>query len=925
MAAAFTPGQEDLARQRLAPRTHDRSEPPAPITTLLICLLLAAGTLALYWPVCHFPFLNYDDQVYVTENAHVQTGLNPQSVWWAFSNVEAAFWHPLTWLSHILDCQLYGLNSGGHHLTSLLLHVANTLLLFGVLSQMTRALWRSAFVAALFGWHPLHIESVAWIAERKDVLSTFFLLLTLWSYARYARHAQIKNQKSKIKIYYALSLFFFALGLMSKPMLVSLPFVLLLLDYWPLGRVSRNTEHGTRGAPPLHHSTTPLLRLLFEKLPFFLLSAAASVLVYWTEHQAGAIPTLAAVPLVFRIANAILSCASYLRKMVWPSDLAAFYPYPDSFRIWHAAVVGLLLAALTIFALRQHRWRFLTVGWLWYLVTLAPVSGLVQVGRHGMADRYTYIPLIGIFILIAWGGAETVGSALRSSKLSASRKETSPPAFPCFRRFPLFKFVSDFGFRISVFPLCGLVPLVALAGCLITSSRQLCYWQGDFGLFEHALAVTKKNTAAHCHVAWRLMSDGKIAQALEHYRTALQIDPSVEGVHYALGNWHRREGRLEDARAEYFAELQINPRAALPRNNLGLVLAALGKDNEALECFKKALAAKPDCVDAHNNLANMLDRKGKPDDAMAHYLAALRLLPKQSAAHRDLPRMLHLNLARLLDHQNHPAAAAEHLLLALRLEPNDPAALNRLGSVLARQGKTSEAIARYREALRLDPGLTAARNNLGIALARERKADEAAAEFTRALHDLTEKSPNSQLSTPASRPSPFSPLPSPFDPRPPVLGSASDEGGSTPNSQPSTINYQPSLADLHKNLAMTLSFQGKTVEAIAHYREALRLQPDLLDALNNLAWILATHKEPSLRNGAEALQLAERAATLSGTNDAAALDTLAAAYAEAGRFAEAVQTINKAAEAAAASGQKALAAEITARRALYQSNKPFRE
>ena len=821
---------------------------------LVICLGLALLTLAAFWPVLQYGFVNYDDMVYVTENDHVQGGLTVQGVWWAFTNIQAAFWHPLTWLSHMLDWQLYQGWAGGHHLTNLLFHVANSLLLFLVFKRMTGALWRSAFVAALFALHPLHVESVAWVAERKDVLSTFFWMLTMWAYVRWvqvqslkskvqSRGEEVQGPKSNVQShgtrntqhvsrftfhdsrFYLLAIFFFALGLMSKPMLVTLPFVLLLLDYWPLRRFDLKT---------LDFRLKTLLPLLLEKLPFFALTVGACVLAYWTEHRVGAIPTFASIPLVFRVANAILSYASYIRKMLWPSDLAAFYPYIQSFRIWQVTLLGLLLAAATLVLARQRR-RYLTVGWLWYVGTLVPVIGLVQVGQHGMADRYTYIPLIGLFVMLAWGVPEAVSR------------------WP-FRRAAL-----------------GLGAAAALTGCIIVTTIQLRYWQDDFKLFEHALAVTERNPVTHGHIAWRLMSGGKTNEALQHYERALQIDPAIEGIHYALGNWHRREGRLDEARREYLAELELHPRGALVKNNLGLVFTAQGKDDEAMACFKAALEINPDCLDAHNNLANMLAAKGKLDEALAHYLAALRLLPRHSETHLELPWLLHFNLGRLLAQQSKPDEAAEHFAAVLRLKPNDPKVQNRLGLALVKLGKLDEAVALYQKALENNPTFGEARNNLGIVLARQGKLDEAVACFRRALQD-----------------------------------------GAEP-------------AEAHKNLGMVLAAQAKVPEAVAHYRETLRLKPDLPDALNNLAWLLATHKEASVRNGAEAVQLAERAMHLAPKDDVPTLDTLAAAYAEAGRFADAAKTAQQAQALAQSAGNTNLASELGERLKLYQSQHPYRE
>jgi len=362
-----------------------------------ICVFLILATLAVYWQVQHHAFVNYDDSFYVTDNRHIQEGLTLESVRWAFTTTYGGNWHPLTWLSHMLDHKLFGMNPGRHHLTSLILHVLNTLLLFLVFKKMTGDSWPSGFVAALFALHPLHVESVAWIAERKDVLSTFFWMLTMWSYIRYIERPATGR--------YLTALLFFSLGLMAKPMVVTLPFVLLLLDYWPLNRLQNQPSN----AKITSQTKTDFLGLVREKIPFFILVEMSCVATFYAQNQAGAMVSLDSIPFIARFANAVLSYATYMGKMIWPSNLAVIYMYPEMVSWWQAAAAGLALASIFSAAFIFIKKKpYFAVGWLWFAGTLVPVIGLVQVGSQSMADRYTYIPLIGLFIVIAWGVPELV-------------------------------------------------------------------------------------------------------------------------------------------------------------------------------------------------------------------------------------------------------------------------------------------------------------------------------------------------------------------------------------------------------------------------------------------------------------------------------------------------------------------------------------
>jgi hypothetical protein len=499
----------------------------------LICLLLAAVTLALYWPATHFDFTNYDDPDYIIYNPPIQHGINRASIAWAFTTSHASNWHPATWISHMADFALYGLNPGGHHLTNLLFHTANAVLLFLVLWQFTGAQWRSALVAALFAWHPLHVESVAWVSERKDVLGAFFWLLTMAAYGRYAKGR---------KVFYFLALFFFALGLLSKPMLVTLPFVLLLLDFWPLQRTA------ARG-------------LFLEKIPFFALAALDCVATMWAQREGNSVVSFGVLPFSARIANALVSCVLYLWKMLWPVDLALPYSYSHIWTFWPAAGAGILLLLISAVAiLRARRQPWLVVGWLWFLGTLAPVIGLVQVGFQPMADRYTYVPLIGIFIMAAWA---------------------IPAAW-------------------AHWPRPGLVFGAVVAGALLFllagAEGQLQYWRNSVALFSHTVAVTSNNILAEYNLAEALARQGDEAQAIVHYQKALAIEPNrVEAhynsqtqAHYNLGLIFWKHKQWAEAEAQFRACLRDDPNLARAHYSLGLVLAALGRADEARQEFQTA-------------------------------------------------------------------------------------------------------------------------------------------------------------------------------------------------------------------------------------------------------------------------------------------------------------------------------------------------
>jgi Flp pilus assembly protein TadD len=617
------------SRKGIAPKARDKgggsrrtvpaSQPRGSI--LLISLSLVVATLVVFWPLAHFQFINLDDNEYVHANPQVKAGLTVKGLIWAFTTTHAGNWHPLTWLSHMADCELYGLNAGGHHVTNVLLHLANTLLLFLVLERMTRARWASSFVAALFALHPLHVESVAWVAERKDVLSAFFWMLTLWTYVRYTGGRTLNR--------YLVALFSFALGLLSKAMLVTLPCVMLLLDYWPLGRLQLAQPGGHRNGDDRsgkgNDQRSFTRRIILEKVPFFALAALSSLVTFFAQQSGGAVSSLESIPLGTRVANALVSYLSYMGKMIWPRSLAVLYPHPGMVPMWQAAAAVSLLAAVTVLVVRfARRYPYLAVGWLWYLGTLVPVIGLVQVGAQAMADRYTYVPLIGLFIMIAWGIPDMLaGWRHRKTVLVISA-----------------------GVVLSIF--------------MVVTRLQIQLWHDSIALFKHTLAVTARNAIIQNNLGIVLTHQGRQEEAIAHYMQALRIRPQDPDAHINLGNALASRGRQEEAVAHYMETLRIDPRDAEAHNNLGIALARQGRQEEAIAHYMEALRIDPQYAEAHYNLANLLARQGRQEEAIAHYMEALRIDPRDAEAH--------YNLANLLARQGRQEEADAHFAEARRIK-----------------------------------------------------------------------------------------------------------------------------------------------------------------------------------------------------------------------------------------------------------------
>ncbi len=680
---------------------------------ILISAGLIIATCVAYWPVHQAEFINFDDPTYVTNNPRVFQGLSWAGITWAFRAVYGSNWHPLTWLSHMLDCQIFGADAEGPHLVNVALHALNAALVFLALRKMTDADWRSAFVAGLFALHPLHVESVAWISERKDVLSTFFGLLSLLAYAHYTKASGQRG-------YYLLSMVLYLLSLLSKPMLVTLPFVLLLLDFWPLRRL----RIAWLKMPNMVSTPARTWSIIWEKLPFFALSAASSIATFLAQRQGGAVVTIKAVPLLYRCANAVISYATYLAKMFCPTDLTVFYPFSRELDLEQAGLCLLILLVVTAFALVSvRRAPYLLVGWLWYLGTLVPVIGLVQVGTQAFADRYTYVPLLGIFIALTWGMADLAG-----------RWRLPRLALPA-----------------------GAVAL--LAACFYATRHELVYWQDSITLFTRALELTKDNALAEHNLAHALSTKGHQTEALPHFDNALRLWPGYT-------------------------------TAMLNRGN---ALNLLGRLDEAIDQYREAIRLKPDYEQAYYYLGNALALQFKFDEARTNFLAAIYYKPDYAMAQM------------------------------------------KLGNLLSIQGDQTGGEMHLREAVKLEPGNEENHYFLGGALARQRRFGEAAASF----------------------------------------------------------------------------------------RTAIRISSKYSAALNDLAWILATQPDPQLRNPAEAVTLAERACKATNFQSPSYMDTLAVAYSEVGRFADAISVTEKASALAASAGDSALAAQMQKRIEMYRARQSY--
>ena len=563
---------------------------------IVISFILICSILILYWQVSCFEFLAYDDTQYISLSSKK---LSLSSISWAFRSIDAANWHPLTWLSLILDYNLYGAKAGGYHFTNLIFHIVNTLLLFFLLNKMTGTLYRSAFAAALFALHPLHVESVVWVSERKDVLSAFFWLLTMWAYVLYIKVPDWKK--------YLLVIFFFILGLMAKPMLVTLPFVLLLMDYWPLGRMRLGQ---TISANDLNTGKKTISFLIVEKMPLFLLAFFSCIITYIAQNASNAVVSFQNISLISRIFNAVNSYVGYLEKTFWFQNLEVFYPYPGKFSSLEIVSSALLVSSLTALAIILiKKTPYVAVGWFWFLGTLVPVIGIIQIGSQAMADRYTYIPLIGIFIGLSWGMKQIL------------------------RNIKYMKTIATFA------------AVVFLSTIMYSTYHQVSIWKNTISLFEHVLEFDQKNYGAYNIAGVAIAESGDNKKALHYYHIASKINPKYSPAYINAGNVLQKEGKLDEAMNCYLKALQINDKSAEAQYNLGIILILKNKPQEAINHFLEALKINDNDADVHNNLGIALIKIGKIQEGLEHFQRALYLNPDRPEFQKNVTMVLDMQKA----------------------------------------------------------------------------------------------------------------------------------------------------------------------------------------------------------------------------------------------------------------------------------------
>jgi tetratricopeptide (TPR) repeat protein len=787
-----------------------------------------------FFPSLECGFITIDDAQFVRRNPHIT--LTWANLVWAACNPVAANWHPLTLWSFVLDHQLYGLKPWGYHLTNVWLHAVSSVLVFLVLRRMTGATWRSLMVAMLFGLHPQRVQSVTWISERKDVLSVLFWMLTLWAYTRYAqvrtrfepalpgsntpRSRKLKTgngrlasglparrsaaQTTRSSVFnYSLALVFFALSLMCKPMVVTLPCVLLVLDYWPLARWSRKNLRG----------------LLVEKAPFFLLAAIMSAVTYFIQKDAGAMSTVytgLSLSLGARLENALVSYARYLGKLVWPADLCALYPHPGCWPTPKILFAGALVLGLSVLVFARRRQQpYLLTGWLWYLGTLVPVIGLVQAGSQSMADRYSYIPSIGILMVLVWGAHQLT------------------------KRWP------------SQGVIGGAIGGALVLACIGLTRYQIGFWTDDVRLWQRAVAVTENNYDAHNCLGRAWFSLGRMDEAIHEFQEVIRLNPGYAEAYYSLGHSLATKGRLAEAescyqkalelRPDYVVAqdsldslllqmgqadqviircqkaLEVDPADAIARLNLGSALFQKGRLDEAIVQYQKALQIKPDSAETRINLGTALFQKGRLDEAIAQYQKALESTPNSAEAC--------FNLGNALAAQGHLDEALACYRKVLEIRPDHVEARNSLGRLLFQKGNVEEAIVHFKKVLQINPEQVEARVNLGTALFQKGQVDEAIVQYQKAL----QIKPNVAEACFA-------------------LGYALNSQG---RFDEAAVHFQkalaldPNLAEAHYNLGFAWYSQGRLEDAIRELQAALRLKPDYVEASNNLAAILSQKEKPA--------------------------------------------------------------------------------
>ena len=669
----------------------------------LVCgiyLFLTIITLAVFGQICRHDFVDYDDGQYVTRNDHVKNGFSIGSIKWAFTEPHVANWHPLTSMSHMLDCELFGLNPFGHHLVSLLLHVINTLLLFAILKKITRKIWLSAIVALIFAIHPLRMESVAWVSERKDVLSGMFWMLTMYAYVRYA---QVPGTKRYIPV-----VLFFVLGLMSKPMVITLPFVLLLMDYWPLNRlkVGKQAELKVKNKEPGDEiKKFSAGTLILEKVPLFLLMIASSIVTFIFQRWGGGINNFETWPLRERLSNAAVSYVRYIGKIFYPAKLTPFYPHPgNSLALWQVILAVMILLAITFIVIRMRRTRpYLLIGWLWFLGTMVPVIGLIQVGSQAMADRYTYIPSIGLYIAVVWLVAELTKNN-RIMKVTAS-----------------------------------VLTALIIVSLMLSTFWQLQYWKNNETLFTHAIDINENNYIMQNNYGNFLLGKGQYEQAIKHFSKAIEIKKNYALARENLARAYndlavalQKENKIDLAMKNWHAALAMDPNHSKANYNVGLIMCQQGKYDQAINCFKKVLKSQPDWYKPYNDIALAYEQMGKQDLAIENYKESIRLKPDYMNAQYNLgcayykagnfalavkywqktlelkPDFIEVlkNLAWLLTIKENsdiydPAAAIEYAKRLCQLTGNQINALNALATAYAADGQLDKALETAQKALQL--------------------------------------------------------------------------------------------------------------------------------------------------------------------------------------------------------------------------------
>jgi protein O-mannosyl-transferase len=804
-----------------------------------VALAIALATVAVYLPVFQNELVDYDDDYYISQNPNLKLGLSAEGLKWAFTESYGANWYPLTWLSLMLDYEIFGISAAAFHAVNLAFHVASSVLLFYVFLRMTAALPASAFVAGVFALHPTHVESVAWAAERKDVLSALFWMLTLWAYARYAEKPAPRR--------FALVALFLGLGLMSKPMVVTLPFVLLLLDVWPLARLERSS----------------FARLVLEKAPLFALVAISSVVTFFVQRAEGAVLPGETYSFGVRLANALVAYVAYIGKAFWPVRLSPYYPHPgDTLPSWQAGVAFVVLAGATLLAFalarRNDRLRFLPVGWLWYLGTLVPVIGLVQVGQQAMADRYTYLPYIGLSIVVGFGFAEIVK---RGPTLAA----------------------------------LGALSLLALA---VAASAQVRVWRDSVTLFEHALQVTDGNALAHINLGIAYLNRGRIEDARRELAKAIEIHPGAAEAHAGLAAVHSAEGRAEDALESYRAALRLDPGSSSTHREMASLLLARGDTSQALVHFREASALAPRDGDALVDLAVGLSREGRHDEAEAKFAEASRLAVDEARLHQNWGAVLmergefdeaakhfekalalrpeyaaaRFSAAEIAMRRLDFAKAAEHLHEIVRIEPGNESAQFQLGLALANGGNLDEAYASFEKARSLNPDRAETRYSLGLVLARLGDLDRAMEHF-RAAIAIAPESPEAHYSLGLA-----------------LAGKGELEAAVA--SYERAVELAPDYAEAFNSWGVALASAGRVREAVEKFEAALAINPRLAETHNNLG--LAFSQAGAL---GPALEHFRAAAAIEPMNPDAH-NNLGAALAREGRFEEAAMSFRKAIELA---------------------------